>query len=195
MLQAMQALNTLLFDLFGAGFAPDALWLDVARATTPTSVCAVLALLAGAVLKRPRCGFDVVAGLLCAGIVAVMAHALAAWLDSPRPFMLGLSPLHVAHGARGGLPSTHASVMTALAVFLMLRPRLKSVGLAAVALMLVTAWARMYLGLHFPLDIAGGILLGTLSGAAMATATGALARFLDASRRDARDRPLRPSTA
>lgn len=182
----MQALNMMLFDLFGAGFAPHAFWLDAARAATPASVSVIVALLAGAVLQKPGRAFDIVIGLMCAGCVAVMAHALAAWLDSPRPFMVGLSPLHVAHGARGGLPSTHASVMTALAVFLMLRPRLQPVGLIAAALMGVTAWARMYLGLHFPLDIVGGIVLGTLSGVVTAVATGAITRFFSTSRRHRR---------
>ncbi|AMM26145.1 phosphatase PAP2 family protein [Variovorax sp. PAMC 28711] len=166
----MQALNLLLFDVLGAGFAPDAWTLDVARAATAASVWAVVTLLAGAVWRHPAQAFDVALGLACAGCVAVIAHALAAWLDSPRPFMVGLSPPHVAHGARGGLPSTHASVMTALAVFLMLRPGLQRVGIAAAALMLATGWARIHLGLHFPLDIVGGIVLGTLSGAVTAAA-------------------------
>ncbi|RYF32929.1 MAG: phosphatase PAP2 family protein [Comamonadaceae bacterium] len=182
----MEALNLSLFNLLGAGFAPDAFWLGVARVTTPASVWAIVVLLAGAVLKRPGRAWDIVLGLLCAGCVAVMAHALAAWLDSPRPFMAGLSPLYVAHGARGGLPSTHASVMTALAVFLMLRPRLRPLGLVAAALMAATAWARMYLGLHFPVDIAGGFVLGALSGAVTATAASAITRLVSTSRRNRR---------
>ncbi len=182
----MHALNLLLFDLLGAGFAPDAFWLDVARAAVTVSVCAVVALMAGAVMKNPRRGFDIALALMCAGCVAVMAHALAAWFDSPRPFMVGLSPPHIAHGARGGMPSTHASVMTALAVFLMLRPGLRPIGIATAALMLVTAWARIYLGLHFPLDIVGGAVLGTLSGVVTAAAASAIAHFVSASRRNRR---------
>lgn len=170
----MQSLNLMLFNLLGAGFAPDAFWLEVARSVTAGSIGAIAALLAGVVWRHPGRWSDIALALACAGCVAMLAHALAAWIASPRPFMLGLSPSYVTHTVRSGQPSTHASAMTALAVFLLLRPRLYRVGLATGALMLATGWARIYLGLHFPLDILGGIVLGTLTGAAAGVAAGKL---------------------
>ena len=55
----------------------------------------------------------------------MLAHALADAIGMPRPFMMGLSPAHIEHGARGSLPSAHASVMFTVALLLCLRPSLR----------------------------------------------------------------------
>jgi hypothetical protein len=90
--------------------------------------------------------------------------------------MTGLSPSHISHGERGGLPSTHAAVMFAVAFILLLHPALRMVGVGVAMLAAATAWSRIYLGIHFPLDIVAGAALGAaIAGAvglALATVAG-----------------------
>ena len=45
------------------------------------------------------------------------------------------------------------------------RPALGGLGLATLALAAVVGLSRVYLGVHFPLDIAGGLLLAPLAAA------------------------------
>ncbi|MDM0080440.1 phosphatase PAP2 family protein [Variovorax sp. J31P179] len=155
----MQDVNISLFQWLGAGHAPDAqfLWLATQLADGTSWLC--LALLAVAAWRQPAQRGYLMATLAAAGAAALAAHALAQALNLPRPFVAGLSPNYIAHGARGSLPSAHASVMFTLALVLCLRPALRTLGLAVFAIALVTGWARIYVGAHFPFDIAAGLAL------------------------------------
>jgi hypothetical protein len=112
--------------------------------------------------------------LVVAALASLVSRELATAIGAPRPFMLGLSPEHISHGARAGLPSTHASVMFTVAFMLIADRRLRALGLAVLAMAVATAWARVYVGVHFPVDVAAGALLGaSMAGAAQAAIHGA----------------------
>jgi membrane-associated phospholipid phosphatase len=156
----MQNLNIALFDALAAGFDPAAPLLDLARATTAATPWLALGLLAWAAWRHPGSrGFALLA-LALAGATSVLTKEIAQALDVARPFMAGLSADHLGHGQRGGLPSTHAAVMFALAFLLMLRRPLRSAGGAVAGLALATGWSRIYLGVHYPLDILAGAGVG-----------------------------------
>ena len=158
----MQAVNISLFQWLGAGHAPDAhlLWLATLVAEGTSWLC--LALLAVAAWRQPAQRGYAMATLAAISAAALAAHALAQALNLPRPFVAGLSPNYLAHGARGSLPSAHASVMFTLALVLCLRPALRTLGLAVFAIALVTGWARIYVGAHFPFDVAAGLALAVV---------------------------------
>ncbi|QGW83731.1 phosphatase PAP2 family protein [Variovorax paradoxus] len=102
-------------------------------------------------------------GCLAVGVFAsIVAHQIAGQLALPRPFMVGLSINHLQHGARGSLPSTHASVMFAIAATFLYRPGLSREGVGILALAVVTGWARVSAGAHFPADVLAGLLLGLM---------------------------------
>jgi len=106
--------------------------------------------------------------LVGVALTTLTAHAIADALELPRPFVIGLSPEYLDHSARGSLPSAHASSMSMLALAFVRCRRLRSLGLLLLALTGVTAWARVYLGVHFPLDIVAGLLLGVVMNLALA---------------------------
>ena len=96
------------------------------------------------------------AGLLINQIIGLV------W-QHPRPFMIGLGHTLIPHAADSSFPSDHLTLLWAVAFsFLMYRsPRMA--GLALALLGLPVAWARIYLGVHFPLDVVGAFLVAVLS--------------------------------
>jgi undecaprenyl-diphosphatase len=83
-----------------------------------------------------------------------------AW-SHPRPFMIGLGHTFLAHAPDSSFPSDHATIFAALCVTLFAQ-RMTRLGLATLAVGLAVAWARIFLGVHFPLDMIGaaGVAVG-----------------------------------
>ena len=156
----MHALNLQIFEWMAAGAQPRpwVLWVALRVAAGGPWVC--IALMGWVAWRRPRHRGFVMATLFAAGAVSLLSHGIASALQTPRPFVMGLSPAHLAHGASGSLPSTHASVMFTVALLFMLRAGLLRHGIAMFVLAAATGWARVYVGVHFPADIAAGLLLG-----------------------------------
>ncbi|MEB0042063.1 MULTISPECIES: phosphatase PAP2 family protein [unclassified Pseudomonas] len=80
----------------------------------------------------------------------------------PRPFMLGLGQNFLEHAPESSFPSDHATVIFTLALALMLASQRK-LGVLILLLGMLVSWARVYLGVHFPLDIAGSLLVSLVS--------------------------------
>ncbi|CAN7388391.1 MULTISPECIES: phosphatase PAP2 family protein [unclassified Variovorax] len=158
----MKALNLALLQWIAAGYEPSPWLLPVASAIALGAAWAGMALMGWAAWRRPSERGYVMATLAFAVATAVIAHAIAASLNLPRPFMLGLSPAYIPHGARGSLPSAHAAVMFTVALMFLLRPRLRDLGIGMAALAAITGWARVYVGVHFPADIVAGLLLAVV---------------------------------
>ena len=76
--------------------------------------------------------------------------------------MLGLGQNLLAHAPESSFPSDHATVMFTLAVTLMLAS-LRKLGVLILLLGTLVGWARIYLGVHFPFDIAGSLLISLIS--------------------------------
>ncbi|VTU28400.1 Putative undecaprenyl-diphosphatase YbjG [Variovorax sp. PBL-H6] len=162
----MQALNIALFQILGAGHNPNPVLLWVASNVAQQASWLCVALMAWAAWHWPAQRLYVLASLFAAGVAALLAHELADAFAMPRPFMLGLSPAHIEHGARGSLPSAHATVMFTVGLVFCLRAPLRKIGLALLAVAALTGWARIYVGVHFPFDVLAGLLLAALITAA-----------------------------
>jgi len=114
----------------------------------------------------------VIVGRYRAALAAALAGAgawlvssmLKAWLDRPRPSLglVGRAPRDaVDHAA---WPSGHATIAAALGVVLLLTVATDRIGRAVViAAIVLTAVARVYLGVHWGLDVLGGLALGALA--------------------------------
>ena len=155
----MKQLDLTLFAWMAAGHEPNAWILSVAALIAVWGPWIGAVLVAWAFARQPAQRGYLVATLCALAVAALLAHWIASALGFPRPFMTGLSPPYVPHGARGSLPSAHASVMFTLALALLVRPGLRRIGLLATVAACATGWARIYVGIHFPLDIAAGVLL------------------------------------
>lgn len=79
-----------------------------------------------------------------------------------RPFYeLGLSPLTLTIPFNGSFPSDHSAFVFALAASLWLRD--KKLGLIYFLGALLVGWGRVVSGVHYPIDIFGGAILGIFS--------------------------------
>jgi undecaprenyl-diphosphatase len=87
-------------------------------------------------------------------------------LPRQRPFEV-LSSVRVlmAHAPDTSFPSDHAILVGALTVGLWALSQRLDVGLAFVGFTVVVA--RVYIGVHYPSNLIGGVLLGALVGAAV----------------------------
>lgn len=163
----MSSVNLAHFDALAAGFSPSFALLHVASAIAVGSSWVCVAVLVWAVWRRIPERPHVLAILAAGGVTSLLSQEIATSIGAPRPFMVGLSPAHIAHGARPGLPSTHASVMFAISFMLLLRRQLRDVGVIVLLVAIATAWSRIYMGVHFPFDVAAGALLGTSAAATL----------------------------
>jgi undecaprenyl-diphosphatase len=95
-------------------------------------------------------------------IAAVLDKIAGKLYYDPRPFVSHhVHPL-VAHAADNGFPSEHTLFSITLGMVLFLyRPKL---GMLALAIALIVGIARVAAHVHSPIDIAGGIAMGVVSG-------------------------------
>ncbi|MFJ7068902.1 phosphatase PAP2 family protein [Streptomyces sp. NPDC101115] len=105
-----------------------------------------------------------VAGLLwaplAAGIALLVNIPIRGFVERPRPFKdhQGLEVL-VAGKTDYSFVSDHATMAMAIAVGVFVAHR--RFGLLAIGLALTEAFCRVYMGVHYPTDVVGGLALGT----------------------------------
>ncbi|MBN9155770.1 MAG: phosphatase PAP2 family protein [Microbacterium sp.] len=111
------------------------------------------------------------------------AEIIKAVVQRPRPDAALLSTLIVAEPRSYSYPSGHTAFAAALAcavVLVLFRPhsRSRAVAVAAGALVvLVTAWSRVYLGVHYPTDVAASMFVVPVVAVAVHRLTAGRAMF------------------
>lgn len=130
----------------------------------PASIIAVVTLALGYVVARNRSVLPVAAAAAAAGTAWALSHVAKAIADRPRPYevvagaMLRQQP---AHGT--SFPSSHTAVT--LAVVIALVPFLpRALDAVAIAYAVLVGLSRVYLGVHYPLDVLGGAGIGLAVG-------------------------------
>ncbi len=76
--------------------------------------------------------------------------------------MMPLGHTWISHPADNGFPSDHGLVMFS-AAFALLSLRLRSLGLFVLLASLPVAWSRIFLGVHFPLDMVGAAAVAVVA--------------------------------
>lgn len=75
----------------------------------------------------------------------------------PRPFMLHIATLLIPHAAESSFPSDHTTFMLSIAFLLIYYRETRASGIVLSIMGVVGGLARVFSGLHFPLDILGSI--------------------------------------
>src|SRR6516164_8621339 len=142
----------------------------------PAGIVVVVVLIAGFVVAWNRSVLPVAAGAVAAGIAWALANLAKAIADRPRPYQVVADAVlrqQPAHGT--SFPSSLSAVTVAVVIALL--PFLPRV-LAGVAIgyAVLVGWSRIYLGVHYPLDILAGAGIGMSAGGAVLLALRALLR-------------------
>jgi len=99
-----------------------------------------------------------VAGLGINQILGLLWH-------EPRPFMIGLGHTLTNHVVENSFPSDHATLIWSLAFGLIATQAASPWGIAVSIVGLLVGWARIYLGVHFPIDIFASVFVALASAA------------------------------
>ena len=164
-MHAIYNLNHTLFLLLNAGAATPRWWIDLAVFVANDLVYGVPVLLLGLWLAGGSSRRSAALLAFAIAMVALAANQIIGmvWYQ-PRPFVSGLGHTWTAHVADASFPSDHLTLFTSIGLGLLFGG-LKRVGLATILVGLLVGWARIYVGLHFPLDMAGSLMVAAVCGA------------------------------
>jgi undecaprenyl-diphosphatase len=114
-----------------------------------------------------------VRGLLGIALVLLINFVIGlAWFE-PRPFVVGLGTNLLPHAPTSAFPSNHGAIMFTAAFVLMgtaaRTPRL--LGKLLLICALPVCWARIYLGVHWPIDMFGALIVSIVTALIMRTAS------------------------
>ncbi len=88
---------------------------------------------------------------------------IALFYFHPRPFMIPTGTLLIAHAAESSFPSDHATIMFSISLMFLIFRDLRHSGFIFFILAFTSGIARIYSGVHFPMDIAGSLLVASFS--------------------------------
>ncbi|KEO55027.1 undecaprenyl-diphosphatase [Thioclava pacifica] len=160
----MDHLNLILFSWLNGPASPGFLQLGVDRLAAEWLIWLVAI---GFVLGYLRSGRAGRVAIIRTGMAAVVALAvnftIAALWYHPRPFELGVGHQLLPHAAETSFPSDHATVLFAVAFGLMAFGARRIWWSLALCAAIAVAWARVWLGVHWPLDMAGSLAVAALA--------------------------------
>ena len=130
----------------------------------PAGIIAVVLLTVVYIVARNRSVLPVATAAVSAGAAWVLANAAKAIADRPRPYQVMTDAVlrqHPAHGT--SFPSSHTAVTLAVAIALV--PFLaRLLAAAGITYAILAGWSRVYLGVHYPLDVLAGAGIGMAAG-------------------------------
>src|SRR5215211_7593340 len=116
------------------------LWVGNTRSTRLVALTSILALLIALAVNQ---------------IIGFVAY-------TTRPFLIGLGHQLIDHRPSSSFPSNHGTIMFTYAMALAFC-RVWRLSLAVWCLGLLVAWSRIYLGVHFPMDMVGAAIVSTIA--------------------------------
>lgn len=152
--------------------ALDPLFVALSRIGSLALVWLVLAVVGAVVWRRPSVLAWVVIAVFSSDLIALVLKRIT---DRPRPSVTYAEPEALVRTPLDhSFPSGHAATSFAAATLFARFDRRAAVPLFALAAAI--AWSRVYVGVHYPLDVLGGAVLGVLVGTLVAHAARPRAR-------------------
>lgn len=99
----------------------------------------------------------------CVTLLALGANQVIGFIwQHPRPFMIGLGHTFLQHAPDSSFPSDHATVFSSIALTALFG-RMWRTGCMVLVTGIAVAWARVFLGVHFPLDMIGAVAVSCVA--------------------------------
>ncbi|KTD36584.1 Undecaprenyl-diphosphatase BcrC [Legionella nautarum] len=106
----------------------------------------------------------VVFAFLCSALGISIDWLIGTVYFHPRPFELGLGHTLMYHAADSSFPSDHTTSLATLSFMFLWRESGRSIiGLLLLFVTLLVGWARVYVGIHFPFDILGSLVVSFIA--------------------------------
>lgn len=170
--------NTTLFMALNAAERPGWASLLAAQVAAMSPLLLIPALLSsfwiwGPPARRPA--------LLASAFAAVLGQALnwslgQLWYE-PRPFIAGVGHTWIDHVADNGFPSDHATLAWTVGLSLFVTRATKIWGIVTCLDALLAGLARVYLGVHFPVDVIVSLPVGIVAASVARIALPAASRI------------------
>ncbi|MFZ6712851.1 phosphatase PAP2 family protein [Undibacterium sp. TC9W] len=155
-MNALEVLNRSLFLQLNAGDQTGASLIRTATVIADVLIYLIpLALVLAWLWLPQRRQLALRACLVCCVALGI-GQLLAMFWPHPRPFMIGLGHTWIAHAADPSFPSDHGIVFASMACSLLLTGELLW-GMVTAVVGIAVAWSRIFLGVHFPLDMLGAL--------------------------------------
>lgn len=160
----MNDFNYSLFLLINASAHPNIALVWAAKLLADYTIWLIPLFLAIAWLRGTEQARKIMLEATASGVAGLLVNqAIGLVWQHPRPFMIGMGHTFLPHVADSSFPSDHLTLLWAVAFSFLLHPRSRAAGVVLALLGLPIAWARIYLGVHFPLDMAGAAAVAALS--------------------------------
>ncbi len=162
----MDALNRSLFMLINATPTSPAWLLQLATFIAKDVIGIVPLLIVALWLWGPREQVESQRVLVLKTGMALLYALAISWcvgqlLPHPRPFAIGLGHQFLPHAPDDSYPSDHGTTIFTFALAFIFWHRVWS-GIILMVVGGAIAWSRIYLGVHWPMDMLGGLLVGML---------------------------------
>lgn len=109
-----------------------------------------------------RGSHEVKTGIIKAAIFTAItlsvSEILSAVLNTPRPFVMEVGRTLIEHAPTGSFPSNHMSIFSGIA-FAYYFSAQRDLGRILLWTAWLVAWSRVYVGVHFPIDMVGAFLI------------------------------------
>ncbi|WP_436917059.1 phosphatase PAP2 family protein [Acinetobacter schindleri] len=100
----------------------------------------------------------IIKAFIFTAITLSMSEVLSAALNTPRPFIMEVGRTLIEHAPTGSFPSNHMSIFSGIALAYYFSPQ-RELGRLLLWTAWLVAWSRIYVGVHFPIDMAGAFLI------------------------------------
>lgn len=112
-----------------------------------------------------RGSYEVKTGIIKAfiftAITLLMSEVLSAVLNTPRPFVMDVGRTLIEHAPTGSFPSNHMSIFSGIAFAYYFSPQ-RDLGRILIWTAWLVAWSRVYVGVHFPINMLGAFLMAII---------------------------------
>ncbi|RKE37859.1 undecaprenyl-diphosphatase [Paraburkholderia sp. BL23I1N1] len=156
-MNTLEAFNQALFLMINATPSTPAWQIDMARMIADYVIYLVPLSLIAIWLFGNEHQREVAVRAFCVTLLALGLNQILGMIwPHPRPFVMGIGHTFLEHAPDSSFPSDHGTIFACIALSLLLGG-VRRYGMPILLSGLAVAWARVFVGVHFPLDMVGAL--------------------------------------